>query len=393
MTYEKQFDVIIVGGGVMGCATAYYLLKADPRISVAIIEMDASYERCSSALSDGNIRLQFDLKENIQISLFGLRALATFTEDMTVGDWSPIIDFRQQGNLFLSDQENKSPAKAGLDLKESLGCQVAWLELDEIADRFPLFDVDQIAGGTFGELDGTMDPYAVLMGYKRKAIDLGAEYMEVEVACALLSGKRVAGVRLTNGTELAAGFVVNSAGAWCTKFARTAGVHLPVEPVRRNVFVIETQVNPENIYPLTVFPSGLYLIQEHNNRFLVGKSFEDDPVGFDLVWNQEQFLDILWPELVTFVPSFDRLKVVRGWAGLYAVNRFDGNALLGEWPECQGFTLANGFSGHGFQQCHAVGRYISELIRGVDHSLDLSIFSPGRLLENKPVFEGYGKLV
>lgn len=393
MANENQFDVVIVGGGVIGCAIAYYLLKADPMISVAIIEMDASYERCSTTLSDGNIRLQFDLKENIQMSLFGLEVLATFTEDMTVGDWSPMIAFRQQGNLFLSTKENKLLAKAGLDLQESLGCQVAWLEPDEIASRFPLFEVDQTAGGTFGELDGTMDPYSVLMGYKKKAIDLGAEYIKEEVASALLAGKQVAGVCLTNGTELAAEYVVNSAGAWCTKFARTAGVNLPVEPVMRNVFVIETQVKPENNYPLTVFPSGLYLIQEQNNRFLISKSFEDDPIGFDFVWNEEKFLDNLWPELVTFVPSFDRLKITGGWAGLYAVNRFDGNALLGEWPECHGFLLANGFSGHGFQQCHAVGRYISELIRGVDHSLDLTILSPGRLLENKPVFEGHGKLV
>jgi FAD-dependent oxidoreductase domain-containing protein 1 len=104
-------------------------------------------------------------------------------------------------------------------------------------------------------------------------------------------------------------------------------------------------------------------------------------------------MEHLWPDLVEYVPAFDQLKLVRGWAGLYAVNRFDGNVILGEWPDLRGFLLANGFSGHGFQQCHAVGRHLSELIRGVESSLDLSIFSPARLLENRPVFEGHRKIV
>jgi FAD-dependent oxidoreductase domain-containing protein 1 len=101
----------------------------------------------------------------------------------------------------------------------------------------------------------------------------------------------------------------------------------------------------------------------------------------------------MWRELIDYVPAFDQLKIVSGWSGLYDVNHFDGNVILGEWPGLEGFLLVNGFSGHGFQQCHAIGRYLSETIRRVDVSLDLSIFSPKRILENKPVLEGHGKLV
>ena len=149
MTERAHFDVIIVGGGVMGCATAYYLLKADPTLNIAIFEKDSSYEQNSTVLSDGNIRLQFNLRENIEISRYGLEKLSTFAEDMAVGDWQPKIDFRQQGNLFMSDEENKKSALAGLRLQGDLNCQVSWLEPDEIASRFPLFDTTQIAGGAF----------------------------------------------------------------------------------------------------------------------------------------------------------------------------------------------------------------------------------------------------
>jgi glycine/D-amino acid oxidase-like deaminating enzyme len=170
-------------------------------------------------------------------------------------------------------------------------------------------------------------------------------------------------------------------------------VELPVDPVKRQVFVLETNVQTEVVYPLTVFPSGLYLIQEHENVFLAGKILEDDPVGFEFSWKRQVFIDHLWPELFEYIPEFDQLKIARGWGGLYAVNTFDGNAILGEWPGLRGFMLANGFSGHGFQQCHAVGRYIAELILGLTPALDLSVFSPQRILENKPVFESEHKLV
>jgi glycine/D-amino acid oxidase-like deaminating enzyme len=393
MEFSKNYDVILVGGGVMGSSIAYYLLKEDPNLSVAIIEMDPSYKRNSTVLSDGNLRLQFNIKENILISQYGLKILKTFKEDMRVGDWAPEPSFRQEGNLFITDADNKNNAIKGLAMQESMNCQVSWLDSDEISARFPLYNVDKFPGGTYGILDGTMDPQSILTAYSKKAVELGAEYIVAEVEELLQADGHVRGVRLSNQEKLSAKFVVNSAGAWGTQFAKTAGIDLPIDPVRRQVFVIETNENLEITYPLTVFPSGLYLIPEHSNRFMCGKSMENDPVGFDFNWNHDKFMDVLWPELIEVVPSFEHLKIVSGWSGLYAVNRFDGNAFLGEWPEMQGFILVNGFSGHGFQQCHAVGRYLAEQIRGVEPFVDLTIFSPKRLLENKPVFEGAGKLV
>ena len=299
--------------------------------------------------------------------------LATFAEDMAVDDVRPDVAFRQQGNLFLADEAGKEASLKGLETQQSLGCPVEWLDPAQVNERFPLYEVvDQLAGGVFGSKDGTMDANAVLMGYKNKAVALGAEYIVDEVLEIVQTDGQVSGVRLASGEELSAKFVVNSAGAWGQKMARTLGIELPVDPVKRHVFVLETNAEPgEVVYPLTVFPSGLYLVHEHANIFMAGKSLDDDPVGINFDFNRQLFIDRLWPELVEFIPAFDRLKITRGWAGLYAVNTFDGNAILGEWPGLKGFMLANGFSGHGFQQCHAVGRYLAELILGQTLSLDL----------------------
>jgi glycine/D-amino acid oxidase-like deaminating enzyme len=390
---SETYDVVFVGGGLMSCATAYYLLKNDPALKIVILEKDASYEKNSTVLSDGNTRLQFNLKENIQISQYALDVLETFEKDMAVQDSPVDIGFRQEGNLFLTDESGKENIQAGLALQQSLGCETEWLNPDEISKRFPLIDGNSVSGGVWGPLDGTMDPYAVLVAFKNKSIEMGAEFREAEVTEILREGSQVTGVRLTSGEELKGKFVVNGAGGWATGLAKTVGVELPVSPVMRSVFIVEADVQPDFVYPLVVFPAGLYLHHEHGGKFMFGKSMSDDPVGFDFVTHREKFMDILWPELVEFAPAFERLKIVGSWAGLYAVNTFDGNVILGEWPELKGFMLINGFSGHGFQQCHAVGRYLAEEILGTEHALDLSIFTANRILENRPVFEGKGKLV
>ena len=392
---DNTYDVVMVGGGVMGCATAYYLMVADPGLRVAIVEMDPTYARSSTTLSDGNIRIQFNLKENIQMSLYGLEVLERFAEEMAVGEDKPDVAFRRQGNLFLVDDSGREVAERGLALQKSLDCQVVWLTPDEVRDLYPLCDPAGVGcvGATFGPQDGTMDPFAVLMGYRRKAVSLGAEFIQAEVAGLRTSGNAVTGVRLSSGDCLSAKYVVNSAGAWAPVLAQSAGVDLPVEPVKRQVFVIEADVQPDGLLPALYSPSGLYCFHERDNQFMCGKSLPDDPVGYEFSWDRQVFTEVLWPGMVEFLPAFDRLKVVRGWAGLYAVNTLDGNAILGEWPELDGFYLANGFSGHGFQQCHAVGRYLAELITGRPPTLDLSIFSPVRILENKPVFENVGRLI
>lgn len=385
---NKTYDVVIIGGGIMGCATAYYLMQTDQRLKVAIVEMDPTYTYASTTLSLANVRVQFSLQENIQISQYAYQAFGQFEDQMTTDGNKPSISYRREGNLFLVDETGRVAAAEALALQKRLGCQVEWWSGAQIKEHYPLFKTDDLAGGTFGQMDGYLDAYAVLMGYKTKAKSLGAEYINDEVIEVTTSGGRVSGVRLGAGEGLTSKYIVNCAGAWAAKLAQTAGIELPVQPVKRQVFVLNTAVKPKGPLPLTILPSGLYFRTETGDLLLVGKSMAEDTVGFDFTWDDKRFTEILWPELAQIVPAFDTLKLLRGWAGLYAVNTLDGNAILGEWPELGGFYLANGFSGHGLQQAPAVGRYLSELITGKPPILDLSIFNPKRILENKPLSEG-----
>jgi glycine/D-amino acid oxidase-like deaminating enzyme len=377
---SRVYDVVIVGGGIMGSSTAYYVTKSEPRLSVAVVERDPSYVQASTTLSLSNVRIQFSLKENIQISQYTIEVLKRFEDEMVVYDQKPKISFRQDGNLFLVDESGKDAAQKALGLQQRLGCRVEWWSPKKIKEKYPLYEPVNFAGGTFGPDDGYFDAYAALMGYRAKAKSLGAEYINDEVVEIKTKAGRVTGIALAKNGNLNAKIVINCAGAWATKVADTACIRLPIIPIKRQVFVIDPVVKPEEPLPLTILPSGLYLRTETGGLILMGKSMDEDTVGYEFTWDDKRFMEILWPELTEFVPAFDR--------GLYAVNTFDGNAILGEWPELQGLYLANGFSGHGLQQAPAVGRYLSELILGRSFSLDLSIFSPERILENKPLSEG-----
>ena len=390
---DKIFDVVIVGGGIMGSSTAYHVMKADNKLKVVVVEPDPTYERSSTTLSMAGVRIQFSLKENVQISQYALKILEQFDEEMAVGGNSPNVTYRTEGYLFMVDENGQSGAQEAITMQKNLGCSVEWWSPEKIRQKFPLYKTNGMVGGSYGPQDGHIDPYAFLMGYKTKAKSLGAEYVTDKVVELETQEGSVAGVKLASGEKLTAKIVINCAGAWAAEIAQTAGITLPVEPTNRQIFTLDTAVKPETPLPLTILPSGLYFRTEAGGVILLGKSLAEDTVGFDFSWDDKRFMEILWPELAEFVPAFESLKLVRGWGGLYAVNTLDENAILGEWPELKGFFLANGFSGHGLQQAPAVGRYLSELITEKEITLDLSIFSPERILENKPISEGGWEIV
>src|SRR5688500_14656971 len=301
---KNKYDVILVGGSVMGCATAYYLLRSDPNLKVAILEMDPTYEKASTPLSDGNTRIQFNIKENIQISQYGLEVLARFSEEMEVNGEKPDPAFRQQGNLFVLDEASREESYEGLLLQKSLGCDVRWLSPEEVQSYYPLYNLKDCVAGTFGPQDGTMSPMAVMLGYKKKVMALGAKFIYAEAVEVLKQENQIVGVKLSSGEVLDSNFVVNTAGAWAPAIAKTVVVELPINPTKRQVTVIETNAQPERLLPLLFLPSGLYCIHESDGIFTVGKSFPDDYVGYDdFTWERKAFEEKIWPELVEYIPS------------------------------------------------------------------------------------------
>lgn len=387
-------DVLIVGGACMGSSLAYHLKMMDESMAVTVVERDPSLARSSTLLSDGNVRVQFNLDENILISRYAMEALERFGETMAVDGVRPEVSMRRQGNLFLVDEDGEEEAREGLDRQQELGCRVRWMDLDEIESAFPPLASQRFVGGTFGADDGSVDPNAVTLGYRRSAAARGVEYFRADVTALSVVSDRVTGVRLGDGSEITASVVIVCAGAWSTGLLAGVGVEIPVLPIMRTVYVVATDVGAGLDLPSAFLPSGVYLIPEAEGTYLMAWSRPEDPAGFDFrPADRSRFYEIIWPELVEWLPAFDRLEVVRSWAGLYAQNTLDANAIIGEWPGLSGLYMATGFSGHGFQQCHAVGRYLSELITGNEPFLDLSRLGPDRVIERAPLLEHAGRII
>lgn len=383
----NKHDVVIIGGGIMGSSTAYNLMIADPSLKVIVIEKDMGFEKASTTLSMVNARIQFSLKENVQVSQYAFNVLENFENEMAVDGKKPAIFYCREGNLFLYDEKSEPAAKRAFDMQKALGCAIEWWSPQKIKEKYPIYEnLDGIVGGAFGSEDGHFDAYAVLMGYKAKAKSMGAEFIQDNVIDLIVESGNIKGVKTASDDIYSSSCVVNCTGAWANQILKTAGIALPVEPTKRQVFAVKPEFKLDYPLPLTILPSGFYFRTETGGLLLLGKSMEEDPVGFDFTWEDERF-ELLWEELYGFAPVFEALKLLKGWAGLYTMNTMDANAILGEWPEIKGLYLANGFSGHGLQQGPAVGRYMTELITGKPPTLDLSIFNPMRIFENIPILE------
>jgi len=204
----------------------------------------------------------------------------------------------------------------------------------------------------------------------------------------LKNGNRVTGIVTRKGGTYTTAAVVNAAGPWAAEVGRMAGVDLPIDPVRRMVYVLQPSEIFDYDLPLVIDVTGLYFRHETGRIIMTGKSIADEPPGFNFRVDRSFFTQKIWPILASRIPAFDRLKLIRGWAGLYAINRLDSNALLGEHPIVKGLYMAIGFSGHGFQQAPAVGKGLSELIRlGRYETLDLSPLNYERVLTGRLVIE------
>jgi glycine/D-amino acid oxidase-like deaminating enzyme len=389
----RRFDVVIVGGGIMGSSTAYWLASnPDFRGSVAVIEKDPTYEFSTTARSNSCIRLQFSTALNIEISKFGVQFLHNLPDYLAVGDERPDVSFRECGYLFLATTpEGRDVLLANHATQRWHGItDVAALTPEALAARFPWMNTDGVTGATLGlKHEGAFDPYSLLQAFKKKARSLGVTYLAEEVVGLHYTDRRVSEV-VTSVGSIGCGTVVNAAGAWARGIAAMVNIDLPVFPRPRSVFVFTCPVAIPDL-PLLIDPDGFYVRPDGPNYVCgmkppVDRDFNSHDFDVDYRWFDEE----LWPRLARWVPAFESVKMQRAWTGHYEYNTFDRNALMGAHPAIDNLLFCNGFSGHGMQQSPAAGRGISELIaHGGYRTLDLGAFSVRRLVDNRPIIEQY----
>jgi FAD-dependent oxidoreductase domain-containing protein 1 len=384
----RHYDVVIIGGAIVGSATAYYLKKLGFKGSIAIIEKDTSFKQSCTALSLGGMRQQFSAPENIALSQFGLDLLRNlkheFGPDADVG-------FKEQGYLILASEAGLDVLQENHTTQIACGAKNVLLDAAGLKARFPYLNTTGIAAGCFGlSGEGWLDPHGLMSLFRKAALAKGVELIAGTASTLKQSGPRVSSVVLDTGEEISCGELVNAAGAGAGALAAMAGLDLPVGPRKRYVYVLDCPNAPEELRkgPLTVDVSGVYVRPEGRN-FLCGNSPEEtDEPPVDWEMDHSWFEERLWAPLAERIPAFEELKVVGSWVGHYDYNSLDQNGIFGRHPRVTNMIFANGFSGHGIQQGPASGMLTAEMImHNAYRSIDVTRLSYDRILRAEPFFE------
>lgn len=387
---ERSFDVVIVGGGVIGSSIAYFLTaNSDFRGSVAVIERDPSYATASSSLSASAYRHQFATRPNIQMSATSVAFLKEAHAHLGTDNHPGDIGLHEAGYLFFGGPERVAAFEARHKVQLAGGADIELLDPTELERRYPGLNTEGIAIASLGRSgEGWFDGPALHQAYRRKARAQGAVYITGEVAGFDVEGGRIAAARLVDGSVVSGGVFLNCAGAWSGRIATMAGIDLPVVPRRNHIFVLETPAKlpgghvTHDITGMWIRPEGQLYICSTTPRF------DNDPEDYELEVDYGLFDDVIWPTLARRFPAFERLRMLRAWAGNYDYNLFDHSAVIGHVPQLSNFIMANGFSGHGMMHSAATGLGVSELIAyGAYRSIDLTPFRYERIAANEPLPE------
>jgi glycine/D-amino acid oxidase-like deaminating enzyme len=376
---EKTADVVIVGGGIVGLSIAYNLsLKKAGKI---VLYEKGQLGEGSTSRCVGGIRTQFSTEINVRFSLESLKTFGAFEEEFGVGP-----EFKRIGYLFLATTERETEVfKGNIELQKRFGIPVEYLNSGEIGSRWAYLRVDDVQGGSFCAWDGYAGPSEILSGFASGAKKAGVRIHEgMEVIGISTANGRVRSIK-TRDEEVFTPVVVNAGGPYAASIGEMIGVKIPVKPLRRQIFITAPFRLTDHPIPLTIdFHRGWYFRREGDGLLLSGPL--DAEPSFNLNVEYEAMVEASENAMYR-VPVLEKARIARGWAGLYEISP-DHHAILGRVPGVEGFIVANGFSGHGFQHSPAVGKVISELIvDGETSTIDISSLAIDRFERGKPMLE------
>ncbi|WP_407310813.1 NAD(P)/FAD-dependent oxidoreductase [Desulfosporosinus sp. SB140] len=357
-TKQLKPDIIIIGAGIIGLSVAYHLLEADPQRSIILLEKERLLGLGSTGKCTGGIRYQFSSSLLRQLSLLS----RDFFLDFELAFDTPIW-YRERGYLMLASDEGLwADLKFATEQAKGDNIPIKVLSQEDLERNFPYLQRDHYLGGTLGQWDAYADPYAVLAALyasvRRRGVPV---YFECEVKKIIRQGDAVAGVETTQGTFLSP-IIVNAAGPYAARLAVTAGVNLPVQSFRRQVYVCTNPKDVPSATPLIVdLASGFYLHQEASAKtVLLGGTDKDTRPGLHEIVDKSLAEDFFLAAMET-IPSAINIKWLRTYTGIREQTP-DFHPIIGEVPGLKGLYLTSGFGGHGFMHAPAVGRISADLI-------------------------------
>ncbi len=375
----KGADVLIVGGGVHGCASAYELAKE----GVNVVLFEAEYlSYGGTGRSAAGIRHQFGTEVNCRLAIYNVQKFKVLQEELK-SEFD--LEFTQSGYLWIAYSDSQmNQLKKNVELQNSLGIKSEILSPQEIKKRWPYLSTEGIKGASFCSEDGHINPHTLNFAYAEAAKRYGAKilkYMPVEKLVEK-DGKFV-GLYTKDGTFYEGKSCLVAAGPWSVKLFETVGIDIPVTPERHQILVTEP-IEYIGCPMVLCLDDGTYFKQAPNGTFLIGwgNPHEIKEINND---STTTFLEEVAKRVLVKMPMLKGVRVVRQWAGPYDLTP-DFQAILGRMP-VDGLFINCGWSGHGLQFAPSASRVIKEMILGKEPFLDVSRFRYERFEENDLFFE------
>ena len=403
----KEYDVLIIGAGLIGSSTAHHLAQFKG-LSIAVIDADLAGRLSSSELNAGGARATWDQSINVQLSKDSISYFQK-NRDKT--------GFRDCGYLWMFNQDQWPGAqKRAKFLKEKHSIEVDVLDVPALQRKTPFIDkTEDLAGATFSPGDGLFNPNLLKNHLREEARIHGVDFLEghrvkkialpgpnrVEITCEAIPPKNEtelkdffehdpAIMKKSSGeTVLIKGrILVNCAGPWAKHIATMIGYETPVWAVRRQISIFDVRDFDLSSYGMMIDPSGVYFHPEATN-ILGGYANHDEPAGWNLSYDGEAFFqEKIWMPLFHRSSKFEQLKHLTGWGGLYEESP-DKTAIIGKVNGYSNVYENHGYSGRGAMQSYAAGRGLAELIHfGKFQTLDLSAMSGDRFKTGALLPEG-----
>ncbi len=370
----KNYDVVIIGGGVIGCCVAYNLSKMGLK-NVLVIEKDylssGSTGRCG-----GGIRQQWGTEANCRLAMESVKIFEQLEEEL-----GEDIEWHQGGYLLLAfTEEEEEQFKKNVALQQRVGVPVRLVTSQEAKEIVPALNVEGVRVASYCPTDGHANPSKVTIAYAKNAKKNGVDFLiGREVVDGIVDdeggNKVVRGVVLDNGEKIYADKVLNAAGAFSREVGMMFGVEIPTTSYRHQILVTEPL---ERFFdPLIIsFYHHVYFRQEKAGGVVMGYG-DPKELPSTKVNSTFDFAKTMAHQILDLMPVLRDVRVVRQWAGSYNMSP-DAQPILGTVDGVEGYYQAVGFSGHGFMLAPAVGRAMAEMMLGKDTFVDVSYLSVNR---------------
>ena len=384
---SETADVVVVGGGLEGCAAAWALARRG--VTDVVVAERGTVGSGMTGKSSGIVRCHYGVSSLAAMAAVGLEVFEN-AEDLFGAD----IGFRQTGYVVGVADANVDALRKSLAAQRSVGVDTEEIDHAEVARLWPYADLTPFAAFGWEPRGGYGDAYQTAQAFSASARAAGARVRQGSpVAGLLLDGDRVTGVRLADGSEISAGTVVVATGVWTRPLLAPYGIDMPIRVVREQIVLIDPGIDSAAVSRLPVFSdlvSLQYVRPEVGGEILFGNSdlahTEDaDPDSY-LNRATEAFVDVTVDKVGTRFPGFPDAAISSSYAGCYDVTP-DWNPVISA-TGIDGLLVATGFSGHGFKISPAVGRLVADLVvdgYSRDPRIPASDFRLTRFAEGEPL--------